>query len=71
MTKPTRFPSALVTGDYAANSLILDGGSVIDQCIVTAGERSTFFLEQHLLWCWEVVSLSPVDVNNGQWPKMR
>jgi AraC-like DNA-binding protein len=39
-----------MSGDYAANSLKLDGGSVIDQCIVTAGERGTFFLEQHLLY---------------------
>lgn len=28
----------------------MDGGSIIDQCIVTAGERGTFFLEQHLLY---------------------
>ena len=32
------------------SSLVLDGGSIIDQCIVTAGERGTFFLEQHLLY---------------------
>lgn len=41
---------ALVSGDYTASSLVLDGGAVIDQCIVTAGERGTFFLEQHLLY---------------------
>lgn len=50
MNKPTRFPTALISGDYAAQSLKLDGGSVIDQCIVTAGERGTFYLEQHLLY---------------------
>ena len=33
-----------------SSSLTLDGGSSIDQCIVTAGDRGTFFLEQHLLY---------------------
>ena len=50
MAKTTKFPTALVSGDYTASSLVLDGGAVIDQCIVTAGERGTFFLEQHLLY---------------------
>lgn len=50
MTKITKFPSALISGDCTTSSLVLDGGSVIDQCIVTAGERGTFFLEQHLLY---------------------
>lgn len=50
MNKVTKFPSALIGGDYTASSLLLDGGSIIDQCIVTAGERGTFFLEQHLLY---------------------
>ena len=52
MTKITKFPSALISGDCTTSSLILDGGSgsIIDQCIVTAGERGTFFLEQHLLY---------------------
>ena len=50
MNKITKFPSALVSGDYTASSLVLDGGNIIDQCIVTAGERGTFFLEQHLLY---------------------
>ena len=50
MNKITKFPSALISGDYTASSLVLDGGSIIDQCIVTAGERGTFFLEQHLLY---------------------
>ena len=40
----------MVTGDYTASSLVLDGGSVIDQCIATAGDKGTFFLEQHLLY---------------------
>ena len=50
MTKTTKFPSALISGDCTTSSLLLDGGAVIDQCIVTAGERGTFFLEQHLLY---------------------
>ena len=50
MAKTTKFPTALVSGDYTASSLVLDGGAVIDQCIVTASERGTFFLEQHLLY---------------------
>lgn len=50
MNKVTKFPSALISGDYTASSLLLDGGSIIDQCIVTAGERGIFFLEQHLLY---------------------
>ena len=45
MTKITKFPSALISGDCTTSSLVLDGGSIIDQCIVTAGERGTFFLE--------------------------
>ncbi len=48
--KITKFPSALISGDCTTSSLTLDGGSIIDQCIVTAGERGTFFLEQHLLY---------------------
>ena len=50
MTKITKFPSALISGDCITSSLVMDGGSIIDQCIVTAGERGTFFLEQHLLY---------------------
>ena len=50
MIKITKFPSALISGDCTTSSLTLDGGSIIDQCIVTAGERGTFFLEQHLLY---------------------
>ena len=50
MNKITKFPSALISGDCTTSSLVLDGGSIIDQCIVTAGERGTFFLEQHLLY---------------------
>ena len=50
MTKITKFPSALISGDCTTSSIVLDGGSIIDQCIVTAGERGTFFLEQHLLY---------------------
>ena len=50
MNRIIKFPSAMVTGDYTASSLVLDGGSVIDQCIATAGDKGTFFLEQHLLY---------------------
>ena len=50
MTIITKFPSALISGDCTTSSLRLDGGSIIDQCIVTAGESGTFFLEQHLLY---------------------
>ena len=50
MNKITKFPSALISGDCTTSSLTLDGGSIIDQCFVTAGERGTFFLEQHLLY---------------------
>ena len=50
MAKITKFPSALISGDCTTSSLVLVGGSIIDQCIVTAGERGTFFLEQHLLY---------------------
>jgi len=50
MGKITKFPSALISGDCTTSSLLLDGGSIIDQCIATAGERGTFFLEQHLLY---------------------
>jgi AraC-like DNA-binding protein len=50
LAKITKFPSALISGDCTTSSLVLDGGSIIDQCIVTSGERGTFFLEQHLLY---------------------
>ncbi len=50
MAKTAKFPSSLISGDCTTSSLVLDGGSIIDQCIVTAGERGTFFLEQHLLY---------------------
>ena len=63
MTTQKRFPTALVSGDYRASSLTLDGGSIIDQCIVTAGEKGTFFLEQHLLY---VVLGGKVRLGHGQ-----
>ena len=50
MNKVAKFPSALISGDCTTSSLRLDGGCIIDQCIMTAGERGTFFLEQHLLY---------------------
>ena len=50
MNRIIKFPTAMVTCDYTASSLVLDGGSVIDQCIATAGDKGTFFLEQHLLY---------------------
>ena len=63
MTKITKFPSALISGDCTTSSLTLDGGSIIDQCIVTAGERGTFFLEQHLLY---VVLGGSVKLTSGR-----
>ena len=50
MNRIVKFPIAMVTGYYTASSLLLGGGSVIDQCIATAGDKGTFFLEQHLLY---------------------
>lgn len=50
VTKNIMFPKEMVTGDCTASSLVLDGGSVIDQCVATAGERGTFFLQQHLIY---------------------
>lgn len=50
MNKVAKFPSALISGDCTTSSLQLDDCCIIDQCIVTAGERGTFFLEQHLLY---------------------
>jgi len=50
MQKPIRFPQALLSGECQTVSLTLDDGAVIDQCIKTAGEHGTFFLEQHLLY---------------------
>lgn len=61
MNRIIKFPTAMVTGDYTASSLVLDGGSVIDQCIATAGDKGTFFLEQHLLY---VVLGGEVRLNN-------
>ena len=63
MNTQKRFPTALVSGDYTASSLTLDGGSIIDQCLVTAGERGTFFLEQYLLY---VVLGGKVRLSHGQ-----
>ena len=34
MNRIIKFPTAMVTGDYTASSLVLDGGSVIDQWII-------------------------------------
>lgn len=64
MSKIIKFPNALISGDCATTSLVLDGGSVIDQCIVTAGEEGTFFLEQHLLY---VVLGGSVTLDIGHW----
>ena len=44
--KITKFPSALISGDCTTSSLTLDGGSIIDQCIVTAGERGIAYVRQ-------------------------
>lgn len=54
MDKTTKFPSALISGDCTTSSLRFDGGGIIDQCIVTAGESGTFFWNSICsMWCWE------------------
>lgn len=50
MEKIQRFPEALIDGCSTTAAPTLDGASVIGQCIVTAGQRGTFFLQQHLLY---------------------
>ena len=63
MNKQIKFPSAMVSGDYTATSLILDGGSVIDQCIVTAGVRVSKMSDRLVAYCW---ALSPYFDNPSQ-----
>ena len=50
MEKAIRFPNDLLDGCDTASALKLDGVSAIGQCIVTAGQHGTFFLQQHLLY---------------------
>ncbi len=67
MATQKRFPTALVSGDYRASSLTLDGSNIIDQCIVTAGEQGSFFLEQNQLY---MVLGSSVHLTHGQQSRM-
>jgi hypothetical protein len=39
MNRIIKFHTAKVMGDYTASSLVLDGGSIVDQCIATAGDK--------------------------------
>lgn len=41
MNRIIKFHTAKVMGDYTASSLVLDGGSIVDQCIATAGDKGT------------------------------
>lgn len=47
MNMTTLFPSALISGDGISSSLMLDDGSNIDQCSMTASHCGSFFLIQH------------------------
>ena len=50
MEMAIRFPNDLLDGCDTTSALKLDGVSAIGQCIVTAGQHGTFFLQQHLLY---------------------
>lgn len=49
MKKYIKVPAELVSGDCWANSLKLDGCSVIESCIHSMEAQGTMFLEEHLL----------------------
>ncbi|WP_166333075.1 helix-turn-helix domain-containing protein [Sphingobacterium chungjuense] len=49
MKKMIKVPTSLIGGDAPQNSLVLDGCSVIEQCIHSTEVKGTMFLEQHLL----------------------
>ncbi|MBB5622881.1 AraC-like DNA-binding protein [Pedobacter cryoconitis] len=50
MKKIIKVPTELVNGEAPQNSLILDGCSVIEQCIQSAEEKGTMYLQEHLLF---------------------
>lgn len=49
MKKMIKVPTSLIGGDAPQNSLMLDGCSVIEQCIHSTEVKGTMYLEQHLL----------------------
>lgn len=49
MKKMIKIPTSLIGGDAPQNSLMLDGCSVIEQCIHSTEVKGTMYLEQHLL----------------------
>lgn len=50
MTKIIKVPTQLINGVASQNSLILDGCSVIEQCIQSVEEKGTMYLEDHILF---------------------
>lgn len=50
MTKIIKVPTQLINGVTSQNSLILDGCSVIEQCIQSVEEKGTMYLEDHILF---------------------
>ncbi|MCV9927558.1 AraC family transcriptional regulator [Flavobacterium sp. LS1R49] len=49
MKKMIKVPTSLVSGPVPQNALMLDGCSVIEQCIHSMEAKGTMYLEQHLL----------------------
>lgn len=49
MKKLIKVPTALVSGPAKQNALMLDGCSVIEQCIHSMQAKGTMYLEEHLL----------------------
>lgn len=50
MHNTIKIPSQSVNGLASKNNLILDGYSIIEQCIQQAEEKGTLFLEEHVLF---------------------
>ncbi|OXG03963.1 AraC-like DNA-binding protein [Flavobacterium araucananum] len=49
MKKMIKVPTSLISGPAPQNALMLDGCSVIEQCIHSMEVKGTMYLEQHLL----------------------
>lgn len=49
MKKMIKVPTSLIGCDAPQNALMLDGCSVIEQCIHSTAVKGTMYLEQHLL----------------------
>lgn len=49
MKKMIKVPTSLVSGPVPQNALMLDGCSVIEQCIHSMEAKGTMYLEEHLL----------------------